>query len=69
MQTRREAWLAVLTLTLPLGLLLVAFVWPVAQFLSQAFQSEAGPWAPFAQLLTVGVYRKVFLNTMGLAAV
>jgi len=69
MQTRRETWLAMLTLALPLGMVLVAFVWPVAQFLSQAFQSEAGPLAPFAQLLTVGVYRKIFVNTMGLAAV
>lgn len=68
MQTRREAWLALLTLALPLALLLLAFVWPVAQFLAQAFQSDAGPFAPFVKLLSVGVYRRIFVNTMVLAA-
>jgi len=68
MQTRRETWLAILTLALPLGLLVLAFLWPVAQFLAQAFQSEAGPFAPFAQLLSVSVYRRIFANTMALAA-
>lgn len=68
MHTRREAILAAMTLALPLVLLFFAFLWPVAQFLSQAFQSEAGPFAPFIQLLSVRVYRMIFVNTMLMAA-
>lgn len=69
MHTRRETWLAWLTLAPPLSLLLLAFIWPVAQFLALAFESEAGPFAPFSQLLAVGVYRRIFGNTMAMAAV
>lgn len=33
----------------------------------QAFQDPAGPFAPFERLIAVGVYRRIFINTVILA--
>lgn len=65
--SRRERAVAIAVLLLPVSFMLAWFVLPLAQFLAQAFQSPDGPWAPFTSLLGVGVYRRIFLNTLALA--
>lgn len=65
--SRRERAAAVAVLLPPVIFMLAWFVLPLTQFLSQAFQSPAGPWAPFETLLGIRVYRQIFFNTLTLA--
>lgn len=65
--SRRERAAAVAVLLPPVAFMLVWFVLPLGQFLAQAFQSPAGPWAPFETLLGTRVYREIFFNTLSLA--
>jgi len=45
------------------------FVLPLARFLALAFAGDDGPFAALRTLLESEVYRRVFLNTFGLASV
>ncbi len=48
--------------------LIIWFVLPLARFFALAFTNEAGPFATFASLAGSDVYRRVFANTILVAA-
>jgi len=65
--TRRDKLLAAALLAAPTVFLSAWFVAPLAELFANAFADPEGPLAPFERLITIGVYRRIFFNTILLA--
>jgi ABC-type spermidine/putrescine transport system permease subunit I len=68
-ETRRGRLVGLALIAPAVLFLTAAFLLPLGQLVLLSFSSRAGPFAPYVDLLTSDVYRRVFANTLSVAAV